>query len=145
MSTSIHRLAIPSSTRYLLDVRQFVLLHLGEAGVKETVALDVKLAVDEACANVIEHAYRNDPNHKLDVILRIDAGQITVRIRDFGIPFDKKSYREPNVRALTKSGKSGGLGVRIIRRLMDKVEYSTGGQANEILLTKHRQILLPGG
>ena len=145
MSTSIHRLAIPSSTRYLLDVRQFVRLHLGEAGVKEAVALDVKLAVDEACANVIEHAYRNDPNHKLDVILRIDAGQITVRIRDFGIPFDKKSYREPNVRALTKSGKSGGLGVRIIRRLMDKVEYSTGGQANEIRLTKHRQILLPGG
>ena len=144
MAALVHNLAIPSSTRHLKKVRQFVLGHLVNAGVKDAVVSEIKQAVDEACANVIEHAYRNDPGHELDLMLRIDARKITVRIRDSGIPFDERSYREPDVRALTKRRRSGGLGVHIMRRLMDDVQYQSTGNTNEIRLTKLRPNDLDG-
>ncbi len=144
MSALVHNLAIPSSTRHLKKVRQFVLGHLANAGVQDAVVSEIKQAVDEACANVIEHAYRNDPEHELDLMLRIDDRQITIRIRDSGIPFDERSYKEPDVRALTKRGKAGGLGVHIMRRLMDDVQYRIKGDTNEIRLTKLRQGVLDG-
>ncbi len=105
---------------------------------QDSVVADVRLAVDEACANVIEHAYRDNPYQEVQIALQIDLQRIHVRIVDSGISFDEEEYQEPNVVVLTKRGKSGGLGVHIMRRLMDRVEYTAGTDRNEICLIKHR-------
>ena len=138
VARSIHTLAIPSSTRYLEDVRNFVVLHAQEADFPEDAVEQFKIAVDEACTNVIEHAYQGQTGHEVDIAIIVDADRFTVRIRDEGRPFDQARYHEPNLIELTKRGKSGGLGVHIIRRLMDRVEYRTRGQVNEIRMTKYR-------
>ena len=138
MARSIHTLAIPSSTRYLKDVRRFVVLHAQEADFPEDAVEQFKIAVDEACTNIIEHAYGGQANHEVYIAIIIDTDRFTVRIRDEGLPFDRSTYHEPDLLKLASKRKKGGLGVHIIRRLMDRVEYRTRGQINEIRLTKYR-------
>lgn len=119
-------------------MRKFVVRHAIAADLPEKAVEHVKMCVDEACTNVIEHAYDGEAGHEVDIAIIIDASRFTVCIRDHGRPFDRSTYSEPNLVELTKAGKSGGLGVHIIRRLMDHVEYQTQGHVNEIRLTKYR-------
>ena len=137
MATSVHKLTIPSSSHYLREVRRFVADRLVEAGVSDSAVADVRHAVDEACANIIEHAYQDNPHQEVRITLQVDKQRILVSILDSGIPFDEAAYREPNVRVLTKRRKSGGLGVHIMRRLMDHVDYTPGSDCNEICLIKY--------
>ena len=139
MARSIHTKSIPSSTRYLEDVRRFVETHALEADFPEETVTQFKMAVDEACANVIEHAYGGQEGHRVEISILIDSERFTVRIRDEGEPFNRATYQEPDLFKLTKNRKQGGLGVHIMRRLMDRVEYRTRGKTNEVLLTKYRQ------
>ena len=131
-----HTLVVPSATRHLTKVRKFVVKHARQAGVGENCIESLRLAVDEACANVIEHAYQGDPKEEMDLSMTIEPTRVIVRIRDRGHPFDRKAYRRPNVLELSRNRKSGGLGVAIIRRLMDEVEYLTEEGINEIRLVK---------
>ena len=109
-----------------------------EAGLKEDIVEQVKIAVDEACTNVIKHAYRNEPAHQIDITIIIDTDHFTIRIRDEGESFRPDRYRSPDIYESVKRRKSGGYGVHIMRRLMDHVEYRTQGKVNEVFLTKFR-------
>lgn len=137
-SPTIHTLAIPSSTRHLEEVREFVVTHAQEAQLSEDVVEQFKIAVDEACTNIIEHAYKGQDQHMVDIAIIVHADRFTVRIRDEGEPFDQSSYRAPNLLEIAKKRRAGGLGVHIIRSLMDQVEYRTRGGTNEICMTKFR-------
>ncbi len=125
MTRSIHTLAIPSSLRYLEEVAHFVVMHAQEADFPEDAVEQLKLSVYEACTNVIEHAYGGQTNHEVDIAIIIDADRFTVRIRDECTPFDQSTYQEPDLFSRSFRRKKGGLGVHIIRRLMDRVEYLT--------------------
>ena len=138
MARSVHTKTIPSSTRYLDDVRQFVVRYAQHAHLPEDDVEQFKIAVDEACTNVIEHAYKGRDDHEVDITIIIDPDRFTVRIRDEGEPFDESKYRAPNLVELAKNRRKGGLGVHIIRTLMDSVEYHSQGQVNEIRMTKYR-------
>lgn len=138
MSRSVHKLSIPSSTRYLEEVRRFVETHARHAEFGEKTIEDFKIAVDEACTNVIKHAYQGDPSHKIDLAVIVEDDRFTVRIRDEGRAFKYTSYAEPDIFRLAKKRRAGGFGVHIMRRLMDQVEYETRGKVNEVKLTKYR-------
>ena len=138
MSRSIHTLTIPSSTRFLEDVRRFVEQHALEADFAAKDVGELKIAVDEACANVIEHAYKGDDSHNIDVDVIVRPDRFTVRIRDEGESFAQLNYQEPDIFDFARQGKAGGFGVQIIRRLMDHVEYRAKGRCNECSLTKYR-------
>jgi serine/threonine-protein kinase RsbW len=138
VARSVHTKTIPSSTRYLDDVRQFVVRYAQHAHLTEDVVEQFKIAVDEACTNVIEHAYKGRENHEVDITIIIDPDRFTVRIRDEGEPFDQSNYHKPNLKELARERRKGGLGVHIIRSLMDQVEYKTRGHVNEIRMTKYR-------
>ncbi len=131
-----HTLVVPSSTRHLAQVRKFVYKHARTAEMNEKHAGHLQMAVDEACANIIEHAYQGDPNEKVNLTLTIHPDSIVVRIRDQGLSFDLDAYCRPNVMELTRKRKSGGLGVDMIQKVMDKVEYLHGDGFNEIRLVK---------
>lgn len=131
-----YSLTIPSKTSRLRDVRQFIVDHGRRARFSEEVVDAMCTAVDEACANIIEHAYRDCADQIVDIEVIVKPDCFVVNLRDRGVPFDRAAYHEPDVRKLTKSGASGGLGVRMILGLMDQVEYSTNGPTNEIRLTK---------
>lgn len=138
-ASTTYTLVVPSQTRQLAKVRNFVARHARLASVKEEEIGALRQAVDEACANIIEHAYKGNPNHEVNLAMTIDPARVVVRIQDCGLPFDQSAYQRPNILELSRKRKSGGLGVDIIRRLMDQVEYIHDGNINEIRLIKFRQ------
>ena len=97
-----------------------------------------KIAVDEACTNVIKHAYGGDDQHQIDLAIIVDDDRFTVRIRDEGRAFRPQMYRKPDIFEFAEHRRAGGFGVHIMRSLMDKVEYRTKGNVNEVRLTKFR-------
>ncbi|MFT4604879.1 MAG: serine/threonine-protein kinase RsbW [Rhodothermales bacterium] len=139
MAERIHKLTIPSSTRYLEDVRHFVERHAEKAKLPEDSVQQLKMAVDEACANVIEHAYKGNNEQPIDIAVIVRSDRFTVRIRDKGEGFDPTVYQEPDLTSIARSRRAGGLGVHIMHRLMDQVEYRQRGRTNECRLTKYRR------
>lgn len=144
MSRSVHTLSIPSSTSYLGKVRRFVETYAREAEFGEDTVEKFKIAVDEACTNIIKHAYHGDASRKIDLAVIVDDERFTVSICDDGRAFESEEYTEPDIFHLAKSRRSGGFGVQIIRLLMDDVEYNTRGNVNEVKLVKMRNGR-PGG
>lgn len=98
----------------------------------------LKMAVDEACTNVIEHSYEGKTEQKIDITINVHPDKLVVIIRDTGREFDLKAYREPDLIQYAKTKKSGGFGVHIMRKLMDTVEYRHRSGVNECYMTKYR-------
>lgn len=138
VARSIYTRNFPSSTRHLDDVRRFVEAHAVQAHLPEPTVEGFKIAVDEACTNVIKHAYRGEEGHAFTVIVVVDDDRFTVRIRDEGVAFQQHLYREPDIFEAARRRRPGGFGVHIMHRLMDQVEYRTQGTVNEVSLTKYR-------
>ena len=113
--------------------------HAIESGFSDDVVEQLKIAVDEACTNVIKHAYQGEGEHAVDIAVIITDDKLTVRIRDHGRGFDQDAYAEPNLIEYAKSRKAGGLGVHLMRQLMDRVEFRTRGNVNECCLVKYRE------
>ncbi len=137
MPESEHSLRVPGVTQHLGKVRQFVEKCAREASLREEAIAQVTMAVDEACANVIKHAYNEDGR---DIAIRIstDAERFTVCIEDQGRPFRPELWSEPDIFRIAESRRGGGLGVHIMRSLMDQVEYTSKGATNQVRLTKFR-------
>jgi serine/threonine-protein kinase RsbW len=115
-------ITVPSDPKYLCVIRD-VTVRLGILnGVNETVTEQIKLAVDEACSNVIKHAYLGDIRKKIKVEYRITPGVFEVIIEDSGRKADPDLIRG---RRLTDV-RPGGLGVHFIRRVFDVFEFEEG-------------------
>jgi serine/threonine-protein kinase RsbW len=130
-------LQVPSSTENLALIREFVTTIGGQAGLIDSEISNVELAVDEACANVIEHAYGYDLTKEVIVRAVFDDEALQISVIDEGQGFDPGKVKQEDVAELAHDRKSGGLGLRLIHTLMDEVTYEfTPGQKNELHMTK---------
>ncbi|MBL8207634.1 MAG: ATP-binding protein [Blastocatellia bacterium] len=130
-------LQVPSSTENLALIREFVTTIGAQAGLAENDIAKLELAVDEACANVIEHAYGHDESKEVTVSANFDGDSITFEIIDTGKGFDPSQIRQEELETLIAKRKDGGLGMRLIKTLMDEVQYEmVPGQKNELRMTK---------
>lgn len=129
-------LHVPSSTENLALIRDFVSGIGAQVGFDENEVARLALAVDEACANVIEHAYGSDTTREVTVRAVVEQGAIHFDIVDSGRHFDPAAIKPESVEELVKHRRSGGLGLRLIRTIMDDVQYSISGDMNELRMTK---------
>jgi serine/threonine-protein kinase RsbW len=131
-------LKVPSSTENLAMIRDFVSNIGAQVGFTEGETARLALAVDEACANVIEHAYGgSDTTHDVTVRAIIDDDTLRFEIIDTGRGFDPSSLEPQRVEELIRQRKSGGLGLRLIRTIMDDVQYRiVPGEKNELRMVK---------
>ena len=130
-------LHVPSSTENLAMIRDFI-ANLGTmAGLSETEGMKLVLAVDEACANVVEHAYGMDNSKEVKVRAVLDDDKIQIDIVDTGNSFDPGGIRQLNLEELVAQRKNGGLGLRLIKSIMDDVHYKiVPGEKNELRMIK---------
>jgi serine/threonine-protein kinase RsbW len=98
---------------------------------------DVELAVDEAVANVCRHAYGNDPG-EVALSCAADEREFVVEITDRGRPFDLLSVPPPDLTQDVMEREPGGLGVFLIRKVMDRVEYRRENERNVLTLHVER-------
>jgi anti-sigma regulatory factor (Ser/Thr protein kinase) len=130
-------LQVPSSTENLALIREFVVGVSSQSGLDESDLPELELAVDEACANVIEHAYEHDATKDVTVRVAFDDSELRISVIDEGRGFDPGQFPDAPLDQLLQRRKSGGLGMRLIRTLMDEVQYdNVPGQKNELHMTK---------
>ncbi len=131
----VKTLEIPADESQLSRVRDFVAEVCEEANFSARETNNTKLAVDEACTNIIKHAY-SDTEGEIKIKAIIKPGWIDITLFDRGTKFDFAGVKDPDLNQYVESGKKGGLGIFLINRLMDNVDYQSTEAGNELTLTK---------
>jgi anti-sigma regulatory factor (Ser/Thr protein kinase) len=130
-------LQVPSSTENLALIREFVGSTAQQAGFDTADIGKLELAVDEACANVIEHAYGHDISKEVIVRVTLDDETLSIDIEDTGRGFDPATINEEELEQLISKRRTGGLGMRLMKSLMDEVRYEIEpGKKNALHMTK---------
>jgi len=126
-------LSIKSHPENLKRVRSLITSALLITRISEQDSQNIILAVVEACANIIKHGYKNDYNQKIDLFIKLETKSLTISIIDNGSKFDINTIEPRDVYEI----KPGGLGIHIIKQVMDIVEYSQTPQGlNKIKMVK---------
>jgi serine/threonine-protein kinase RsbW len=117
------QLVVTASTSNLARIREYVRSSAQHAGANDFDAHNIALAVDEACANLIQHAYRNDASKDIGVSVAFDDNTIRVEITDTSDPFDPSRAQLPDMRRYFLERRHHGLGILLMTRVMDSIEY----------------------
>jgi anti-sigma regulatory factor (Ser/Thr protein kinase) len=107
--------------------------------VPDETVFDLKLAVDEACTNVITHGYKGMDPGSIILSFRIESDRILVQITDFGHVFEPADAPKPDVEAALEDRPLGGLGLYLIYQLMDNIDYQSSEDGNTLTFTKYIQ------
>ncbi len=131
-------LTIAGNYQNLTAIGQFVTHWAIESGLDERAVYAVQMAVDEACSNIIEHAYGGEGKGDIELHCRkLDDG-LEVTIRDQGRHFDPAAIDAPNIHAPLEERGEGGLGVFLMRELMDSVSFEFGKGHTTLVLVKKK-------
>jgi anti-sigma regulatory factor (Ser/Thr protein kinase) len=125
---------------YLDEIREFVgeIARAGGFGSKDV--YNILLAVDEAASNIIEHAYEGVKNGVLEISCSVKDGAMTIIMVDYGESFDPSAIPPPDLKAELSERKIGGLGIFLMRKLMDEVHYeSRRDKSNVLTMIKRRE------
>lgn len=115
-------LQVPCSKLSLAVIREFVKARLAMLGVSGKIAEQIVLATDEACANCIIHQHKCDIFSTIEVGLYRDEDEIYIEIKDTGKAFPLDQYKPQNLDEMIRQRRKGGLGIMLIRKLMDEVK-----------------------
>ena len=130
----------PAKFDQLDAIREFASQAARDAGMDDSAIYAVELSMDEACTNVIEHAYDGMDGGEIECTCDTDNNNLTIIIHDHGKSFDPAAIALPNLDAELDSRPVGGLGVFLMKKLMDEVRFEPLGEAGNVLtMVKHCQ------
>jgi len=133
-------LTFPGQYDSLAVISEFVTRAAEAANLDEHGIYAVQMAVDEACCNIIEHAYGGEGRGDVECSCRVNDEGLTVTLRDHGRPFDPSAVPEPDLQAELEDRNVGGLGLYFMRRLMDEVRFeSTPEEGNSVTMVKRKE------
>ncbi len=133
-----YKIKFPSRTDNLEVIRDFIQRIAIKAGFIQEDADQISLAVDEACTNIIKHAHEYNSRRMIDLAVVYDKKQIEIIITDKGKGFDPKKLEEPDLSKYIHEAKMGGLGIHLMKTLMDEVNYSFNpGIKNQVSMIKY--------
>ncbi len=96
----------------------------------------VQLSLEEHLTNIIRYAYDDPSEHRISVLLEFGDGQLRIEVSDDGRPFNPLTFPEPNLSLPIEKRPIGGLGIHMLRKSMDQVEYRREGQRNILVMSK---------
>jgi len=134
----------PSQTQYVHLITTMANNAAAIAGFDRSVAGKVAIATDEAITNVIRHAYKGKTNKTIKIKICINDDSLTVAIYHSGDPLHNEDIKLPDMEEYIRERRVGGLGLFLITKFMDEVDYVVGKQ-NCCLLTKYRNSDKSGG
>jgi len=132
----IHRLKSQCSKKQLREIRAFVEKVLKSHEMPDIEAYQIVLAVDEICANLIIHSHHCNVEESFEVCIDYQDKEIIFEIVDDGLAFALNQYSEPNLKEIIRTKKKGGLGLMLVQRIMDKIEFTKRNNKNVCLLCK---------
>jgi len=130
-------LHVPSSTENLSMIRDFVKSIGTQSGMGDMDVAKLEMAVDEACSNVMEHAYGSDTTKEVSIRATVDDSAVQIEVIDTGKGFDPAAVEQRGLKDLIANKQTGGLGMRLMKSFMDEVHYEMRpGVKNELKMVK---------
>jgi len=131
-------LVLANQASEILRLVETVEAFLGEQGVGPDVAYAMTLSLDEMAANSIRHAYADasQGDRRVWIDLRVDAEELRATVTDEGPPFNPLEAEAPDLTAPLEARGIGGLGIHIVRTMMDGVDYERDGIRNVVTMWK---------
>ena len=126
-------LKLPAKLQHLEQLIDFVTNCALEQGITQNKIGEIQVAVEEALVNVINYAYK-DGEGDVEVTCTLDDEKFIIEIIDLGFPFDLLSLQDPDISLAVSEREIGGLGVYLIKRLMDHVEHKREDNKNTLTL-----------
>jgi serine/threonine-protein kinase RsbW len=143
-STSRLCISAPGHGKSLRQIRVIITDLSRQIGFQEDEVAKIEMSVDEACANVVEHAYDQSrdwilkDNPKIELHIHTENDRLIIQIQDHGQGFDFAAYRPTNIIERIRAMRSGGYGIAIMRQFMDEVEYTSDPETgNTLRLVKY--------
>lgn len=101
------------------------------------IIFDVNLTLDELITNIISYGYEDEDEHKIIITICLNENQLKLKLVDDGLPFNPLTIQEPDHLTQTLDDRPiGGLGIFLVSKLMDDLEYKRKQNKNILLLTK---------
>lgn len=131
------QIALKALRENLPDLLGFIEKACQQEQLSRQVSLDIKLAVEEACVNLIKHGYAGLAPGMIEISFQRLDQQVQITIMDFGHKFDPTTFQPPERTSEWDQRPVGGLGVFLIRQVMDEVRYASHpGSGNRLELVK---------
>jgi anti-sigma regulatory factor (Ser/Thr protein kinase) len=96
----------------------------------------INLVLDELVTNTIEYGYEDAARHEIQVTLALEGGTLTIRIEDDARAFDPVAAPPPDLTLALEDRPVGGLGIHLVRSVMDSVEYQRHEGRNILTMRK---------
>ena len=131
-------LKVKAKLENLAVIDDFVTDSMKQFGINKDETLQVQLAVNEACTNIIQYAYSGESEGLIMILCSISGNDLFIEIRDWGKPFDPDSVPQPDIKSGLFERKEGGMGIFLMRQMMNDVRYVfRTGRYNALKMIKH--------
>ncbi|MBN2602292.1 MAG: ATP-binding protein [Candidatus Marinimicrobia bacterium] len=104
--------------------------------VADKIIFTLHLAIDEILTNIISYGYSDPNEHIINICYSLQKDYLQLKIIDDSNPYDPAAAPEPDVEASLEDRKIGGLGIYLIKNMMDDIKYSSESGKNTLVLTK---------
>ena len=129
-------LILHNDIQQIPQLADFVETIAEESGLSQTLAMSLNLALEEAVTNVIVYAYPPGTDGLVDIEAILHKDRIRFIISDSGHPFDPTQVKEVDINLPLEERPIGGLGIHLVRSIMDEVSYERLGDRNILYLLK---------
>lgn len=131
-----HRINIVCQTSALSELRTFLQHTLSGVSLSEIEKHQVTLAVEEVCANLIIHSHGCNPQDHIQLEVKDSEQKLIFEISDQGEAFNILTYEEPDLKKVMIEKRKGGLGIILVKKIMDEIEFESENGTNTCRLIK---------
>lgn len=129
----------PAKFEFLDEIREFVGKTARSWGFSEKDIYSIQLAADEASSNIIEHAYAGNANGEIKMTCDYKNNHLVITLLDHGRPFDPSRVKDPDLKANLTDRQIGGLGIYLMKTLMDDIHYQSDKSGNRLIMRKSKK------
>ena len=104
--------------------------------ISDKLIFEMNLALDELFTNIISYGFQDCLEHIINISITIEGDQLQMRIEDDGVPFNPLESKTPDFQCGVEECKIGGLGIHLIRKLMDDIQYQRVADKNILVLRR---------
>ena len=130
------QMRISCQTTALSELRVFLKKTLGELPMSDIDQHQITLAVEEVCANLIIHSHKCNALDYIELNIKQNPGKLIFEITDEGKAFNMLDYEAPDLNKVKGEKRKGGLGIILVRKIMDEIEFETNKGTNVCRLIK---------
>lgn len=132
-----YKVSVGCSIENLKHVRDFIRGSLKNHGISDLEISEIVLALDEMCSNLMIHSHQCNPDDLFELHIHVEKDTpLIFELIDDGTVFDINQFATPPLDSIVHEKRKGGLGIRLVKTIMDKIEYKKSGDRNICRLSK---------